>query len=131
MPSRNVFARRARGATPIHFFVSSRRRHTRFDCDWSSDVCSSDLDSFSQSPELLREVAKANRFLGQCEQFLYSAKLVQQPQVALIFPRSSEIWGRATSLGITALEDAKWVYIALAHAHVPVDVLSEQQLAEG
>src|SRR2546430_4250789 len=26
----------------IHFFFSSRRRHTRFDCDWSSDVCSSD-----------------------------------------------------------------------------------------
>src|SRR2546430_10216686 len=25
------------------FFVSSRRRHTRFDCDCSSDVCSSDL----------------------------------------------------------------------------------------
>src|SRR2546430_12961631 len=25
-------------------FFSSRRRHTRFDCDWSSDVCSSDLD---------------------------------------------------------------------------------------
>src|SRR5688572_33216078 len=27
----------------ITFFFSSRRRHTRFDCDWSSDVCSSDL----------------------------------------------------------------------------------------
>src|SRR5256886_13305415 len=27
----------------IYFFFSSRRRHTRFDCDWSSDVCSSDL----------------------------------------------------------------------------------------
>src|SRR2546430_7468761 len=25
-------------------YFSSRRRHTRFDCDWSSDVCSSDLD---------------------------------------------------------------------------------------
>src|SRR2546430_2754122 len=25
------------------FFFSSRRRHTIFDCDWSSDVCSSDL----------------------------------------------------------------------------------------
>src|SRR5256886_14657957 len=25
------------------FFFSSRRRHTRFDCDWSSDVCSSDI----------------------------------------------------------------------------------------
>src|SRR2546427_3184724 len=30
------------------FFFSSRRRHTRFDCDWSSDVCSSDL---AQQPD--------------------------------------------------------------------------------
>src|SRR5207237_4452521 len=27
----------------FYFFFSSRRRHTRFKCDWSSDVCSSDL----------------------------------------------------------------------------------------
>src|SRR5438309_5807166 len=27
------------------FFFSSRRRHTRWNCDWSSDVCSSDLFS--------------------------------------------------------------------------------------
>src|SRR2546421_7712574 len=26
------------------FFFSSRRRHTRSDRDWSSDVCSSDLE---------------------------------------------------------------------------------------
>src|SRR2546430_4980894 len=31
----------------MFFFFSSRRRHTRFDCDWSSDVCSSDLLSAS------------------------------------------------------------------------------------
>src|SRR2546430_6398517 len=30
----------------LFFFFSSRRRHTRFDCDWSSDVCSSDLTRF-------------------------------------------------------------------------------------
>src|SRR5256886_10835900 len=30
----------------VIFFFSSRRRHTRFDCDWSSDVCSSDLRIF-------------------------------------------------------------------------------------
>src|SRR5256886_11134301 len=36
------------------FFFSSRRRHTRFDCDWSSDVCSSDLGTPS-----LAEVATA------------------------------------------------------------------------
>src|SRR2546427_6857453 len=27
----------------VFFFFSSRRRHTRFDCDWSSDVCFSDI----------------------------------------------------------------------------------------
>src|SRR5256886_10396824 len=32
------------------FFFSSRRRHTRFDCDWSSDVCSSDLLPDSSCP---------------------------------------------------------------------------------
>src|SRR5688572_7010095 len=30
------------------FFFSSRRRHTRFDCDWSSDVCSSDLGTLPE-----------------------------------------------------------------------------------
>src|SRR5256886_4942289 len=46
------------------FFFSSRRRHTRFDCDWSSDVCSSDLISVgalrivtNPSPARLREAA--------------------------------------------------------------------------
>src|SRR6266481_7857319 len=29
----------------LFFFFSSRRRHTRWNCDWSSDVCSSDLDA--------------------------------------------------------------------------------------
>src|SRR2546430_10263306 len=33
----------ARLVNVFYFFFSSRRRHTRFDCDWSSDVCSSDL----------------------------------------------------------------------------------------
>src|SRR5690606_39452420 len=31
------------------FFFSSRRRHTRFSRDWSSDVCSSDLRILPQS----------------------------------------------------------------------------------
>src|SRR5260370_15717115 len=34
------------------FFFSSRRRHTRFKCDWSSDVCSSDLTA-TQAPTKL------------------------------------------------------------------------------
>src|SRR6266478_8932647 len=34
------------------FFFSSRRRHTRFDGDWSSDVCSSDLADYPKMFEL-------------------------------------------------------------------------------
>src|SRR5206468_6989183 len=32
------------------FFFSSRRRHTRSDRDWSSDVCSSDLNTVKSRP---------------------------------------------------------------------------------
>src|SRR2546430_8930495 len=32
------------GGGRVLFFFQSKRRHTRFDWDWSSDVCSSDLD---------------------------------------------------------------------------------------
>src|SRR5258707_13991711 len=43
-------------------FFSSRRRHTRYWRDWSSDVCSSDLGAAkSQTPE--KSAAKQNRFL--------------------------------------------------------------------
>src|SRR6266480_5543609 len=47
------------------FFFSSRRRHTRLTCDWSSDVCSSDLahaiavianDGVSYTPHLVKSV---------------------------------------------------------------------------
>src|SRR5689334_23524240 len=38
------------------FFFSSRRRHTRWNCDWSSDVCSSDLEGtlFVPQPNKLK-----------------------------------------------------------------------------
>src|SRR5256886_12260505 len=48
------------------FFFSSRRRHTRFDCDWSSDVCSSDLvtvfifDTLPQSQQVADAAQAAN-----------------------------------------------------------------------
>src|SRR2546430_9033208 len=41
------------------FFFSSRRRHTRFDCDWSSDVCSSDLTELLDSALDLARLATA------------------------------------------------------------------------
>src|SRR5438034_10307270 len=43
------------------FFFSSRRRHTRSLCDWSSDVCSSDLGLEPGSP--LSQAVASNRSL--------------------------------------------------------------------
>src|SRR5256886_7997930 len=46
------------------FFFSSRRRHTRFDCDWSSDVCSSDLGNVLRGwPIVLANLRKVNCLL--------------------------------------------------------------------
>src|SRR5438270_9826229 len=42
------------------FFFSSRRRHTRFDCDWSSDVCSSDLERRSEALAAERAEAQSS-----------------------------------------------------------------------
>src|SRR5207245_7740547 len=47
----------------VHFFFSSRRRHTRCYRDWSSDVCSSDL-SPRKSPCVPKRVAYTVTFWG-------------------------------------------------------------------
>src|SRR5690242_21057270 len=39
----------------VFFFFSSSRRHTRLTCDWSSDVCSSDLAVLLHAHVLLRD----------------------------------------------------------------------------
>src|SRR6266478_7679352 len=45
------------------FFFSSRRRHTRFDCDWSSDVCSSDLTKLAD-PKAAKQRFQYRPFAG-------------------------------------------------------------------
>src|SRR5690625_7448124 len=42
------------------FFFSSRRRHTRWPRDWSSDVCSSDLFAWEgrYNPPWIRDIAR-------------------------------------------------------------------------
>src|SRR5690606_40785951 len=40
----------------LFFFFSSRRRHTRFSRDWSSDVCSSDLQGSPGDRAVVTEV---------------------------------------------------------------------------
>src|SRR5689334_23403161 len=49
------------------FFFSSRRRHTRWNCDWSSDVCSSDLDQEVLALRLLRRDDVRAELRGQLD----------------------------------------------------------------
>src|SRR5690606_1285862 len=56
------------------FFFSSRRRHTRFSRDWSSDVCSSDLDTAGLEEAPPGSIAA--RMTRQTEQALKAADLV-------------------------------------------------------
>src|SRR5690606_39828449 len=47
------------------FFFPSRRRHTSFSRDWSSDVCSSDLLAEKMRREQAEEANHSDRFIGR------------------------------------------------------------------
>ncbi len=116
-PEQRMLSVVARGATVLEWYT--------YGPDYAKG------DSFSQRPDLLDRVARAGRFLGKAEEFLFGARWAAEAEVAFCSPRSSEIWGHAGTDDAASWEDAKWVYLALRHAHVPVDVVSEQRLAEG
>src|SRR5215203_6984888 len=56
-------------ASPMFFFFSSRRRHTRYWRDWSSDVCSSDLEAVRTPSQVVdtvqNGVADVRKTLGK------------------------------------------------------------------
>src|SRR3712207_5140268 len=63
------------------FFFSSRRRHTRYWRDWSSDVCSSDLRGLENTSRTIRlpvHVAQRSRKVGRVEREL-TTKLGHEP----------------------------------------------------
>src|SRR3712207_7772431 len=47
------------------FFFSSRRRHTRYWRDWSSDVCSSDLESMAAEQLILVDAEDRELGIGE------------------------------------------------------------------
>src|SRR5690606_40803150 len=73
------------------FFFSSRRRHTRFSRDWSSDVCSSDLCLRTLRPggHLLLVGPHADHLLALREQ-LYDA-IHPTPELIKALPEGLEI----------------------------------------
>src|SRR5260370_27790868 len=66
----------------IFFFFSSRRRHTRFKCDWSSDVCSSDLEDFEIALVQPRD-RKSEQFVALVDHIY---QVLTQPEVQHVPP---------------------------------------------
>src|SRR5207248_8521944 len=60
----------------VFFFFSSRRRHTRSYGDWSSDVCSSDLEIVGR--DLLHEGAAARARLDDAEELQRAQRLAHR-----------------------------------------------------
>src|SRR5256886_6624578 len=99
------------------FFFSSRRRHTRFDCDWSSDVCSSDLarpvfadiepDTFNISTEALAGALKpSTKAVISVDLFGQMAPIEAITDAAGDRP---VIEDAAQSIGARRKVDGKWV----------------------
>src|SRR5689334_19125913 len=61
------------------FFFSSRRRHTRWNCDWSSDVCSSDLFGKALVQSVYRISSNAGLALTTAHYYTPSGRLIQRP----------------------------------------------------
>src|SRR5256886_5937235 len=72
------------GVYMFFFFFSSRRRHTRFDCDWSSDVCSSDLNPMTV------EVARRNTPAELVAQVVYPVQADQKRHLLAHLVRSND-----------------------------------------
>src|SRR5256886_2375678 len=103
----------------IFFFFSSRRRHTRFDCDWSSDVCSSDLAAadvivtFWGTPRRLA----ANTWIHQCGS-VEEAKAAAAAGADMVVAQGVEAGGHVR--GSTPMLEL----LELVHAAVKIPVLA-------
>src|SRR6267143_2346767 len=101
------------------FFFSSRRRHTRWNCDWSSDVCSSDLPVGTGRVEF-RPGNLRNPFHGRGSQMSYTEPLRHSTTEARArkLGRFSFAFGPrffvALLLGLVALGPAWWFRQAIA-----------------
>src|SRR2546430_11698633 len=81
------------------FFFSSRRRHTRFDCDWSSDVCSSDLQAAMSQDGLLLLLPKVEaRYasIGVVAKIEEKGNLPDGTEVVAVQARSRAVLGEVT-----------------------------------
>jgi hypothetical protein len=80
----------------------------------------------SDNLETQKIIGRVTRDLAQVDPVLYPAQ-VPPAQVALLWGKSHEIWQNDSAVGA----ERRMTYMALQHAHVPVDIVSEDDLADG
>src|SRR5256886_16900764 len=97
----------------VFFFFSSRRRHTRFDCDWSSDVCSSDLIR-------KRTYIGFLMFLLAQNVIILLFRFTNGPRVSMI--RTLEGNGYLAQQFISALTVATFILLPIAYLLLPLYV---------
>src|SRR5205823_4227144 len=88
---------------------------------WRSSVWQGKPDTWTANAALNREV-------GAAEDMLLTA-MPAPAKVALLYSSSSDIWTIDGNLAYGF--DRMHTWLALAHAQMPVDVVSEQQAAKG
>lgn len=82
-------------------------------------------DSFADNIEAVALASKGGHLIGKTEDLLVGSKWAVPAEVAVVKPRCSEFLGNNAQW-----ENAKWVYTALAQAHIPVDPIDEIMVAQ-
>src|SRR2546427_4707059 len=98
----------------LFFFFSSRRRHTRFDCDWSSDVCSSDLpdDIYCCAADVGWITGHSYIVYGPLANGATSVMFESTP----VYPDPGRYWRMVDDLGINIFYTAPTALRAIAQA---------------
>src|SRR5437762_11467835 len=84
----------------LYFFFSSRRRHTRYIGDWSSDVCSSDLSGLNETHPLVRQL------YATLERILRPIVDAEEHRAGARLMRAGKEIAARDEVGLRALNDA-------------------------
>src|SRR3989454_11852977 len=102
----------------MFFFFSSRRRHTRLQGDWSSDVCSSDLVKLGLAG--VTSEARADRLAGAARRAVETAVVTRLVLVAYADWRSAASLPPARVVAVAADTGAAGVLLDTATKRAPL-----------